>query len=428
MPIDLTEGDDEWKTPGLSEAQAAVIQDFGHVVIERRSGKWMVKAKKGADGWAGRVRLGTGADAVEIQVTPKIHIQRLLFLASYTLSPVEDLIWRDEEIEAAAEGEVVPAVAHAFARAATRALARGLPHGYRETEETSMVVRGRIRASDQVRRHGLRPFPVEIRYDEYVPDIPANQLLRAAAEHLLTLPGLAIEDRFPYARSQYPANRFLETVAMLRRLLRRLSQVSSFVPGRRPPKPDAIPRDTGWRAALSLADLVLRDQSYELRKGSSAVADGLFLWMSQIFEDFVAVALKRQLEEDGGGLCTPQDGRHGMMEDWEGPGKRFSLAPDLVYERPGVDGQAAPFAIIDAKYKTSGTALREDIHEMLVYCTVFGARHGYLVSPGDPAGNRPHRVTNSTITITEYFLDLNTSPGEVRRQIRDLAADILQRA
>lgn len=430
--IKLTEGEDIWKVPDppLTDGQAAVIEDFGQVSIERErgSGLWRVKAKKGAQGWAGRVRLGSGADAVQIQVTPKIPIARLLFLVSYTLIPVEDLTWGEEEIDAAAADEVVPAVAHAFARAATRALARGLPHGYREVEEASMVVRGRIRTSDQVREHWPRPFPVEIRYDEYVPDIPANQLLKAAVDRLLVLPGLIREDEFREPDS-YQENRFAETVAMLRRLRRRLSGVSSLPAGCRPsaPVPGTIPRDAGWRAALSLAGLVLDDQSYELRDGSAAVADGLFLFMWRLFEDFVCVALKRQLEEEGGGLCTPQDERFGLVDGWDGRGERFSLKPDLVYDRPGPDGKLSPFAVIDAKYKTAETANQGDIRGVLSYCTVFGARHGYVVMPGQPARHQTHHVTNSAVTLTEYFLDLDVPPAEVRRQIRELAADILSR-
>jgi 5-methylcytosine-specific restriction enzyme subunit McrC len=416
--IELKEGGDWVYHPTLTDIQADAVRAFGHVDIKRESGSWRVKAKSGPHGWAGFVRIGTGVDAVEIRVEPKVPIQRLLYLVGYTrYKAIKDLAWREEEIDVGAADELVPAVAHAFARSASRALARGLPHGYRETEAVSMDIRGRIRTSDQVREHWSLPFPAEIRYDEYVPDILENQLLRAATERLLA-PGLIPEDRLRL-------DKFSPTLTALRDLRRRLAGVSPLVPGRRP-NWNAVPRDRGWRAALSLADLVLRDQSYELRSGTAGAADGLFLRMWQLFEDFVTIALALRLEDDGGGRCTPQDNRHRLVDNWDGGGTRFNLTPDLVYYRPGPGGPPVPFAVIDAKYKTSGKATREDIHEVLAYCTVFGVKYGYVVLPGDPADSHTHRITGSRITITEHFFDLDQPPDHLRRQVRELGGDILR--
>jgi 5-methylcytosine-specific restriction enzyme subunit McrC len=65
------------------------------------------------------------------------------------------------------------------------------------------------------------------------------------------------------------------------------------------------------------------------------------------------------------------------------------------------------------------------MYAMLAYCTAFGVRHGYLVSPGNPADKRAHQITGSGITITEWLLDLDQPPVEVRRQVCDLAREIL---
>jgi 5-methylcytosine-specific restriction enzyme subunit McrC len=154
-PIALTEGGD-WQDEELTPGQEAALRGFGLVDVRSHFGRCQVKAKGGNNGWAGTVRLGTGTDTVELRVKPKIPIARLLYLVGYTRTAIDDLHWYDDEIDVGEADELVPAVAHAFARAASRALHQKLLLGYRVVEETSMVVRGGIRAGDQMRKHFLR--------------------------------------------------------------------------------------------------------------------------------------------------------------------------------------------------------------------------------------------------------------------------------
>lgn len=91
--------------------------------------------------------------------------------------------------------DLLPALAHAVERQIDRALRQGLLQGYRSTEETALVVRGRIRETDQIRRHFGATLPVEVTYDEFTTDIAENRLLRAAVEKLLRLPGIPREVR-----------------------------------------------------------------------------------------------------------------------------------------------------------------------------------------------------------------------------------------
>jgi 5-methylcytosine-specific restriction enzyme subunit McrC len=237
--IHLTEGGD-WQDEELTGGQETVLRGFGLVDVRSGSGRCRVKAKGGNNGWAGAVRLGTGTDMVELRVKPKIPIARLLYLVGYTRTSIEDLRWRDDEIDVGEADELVPAVAHAFARAASRTLRQGLLLGYRETEETSMVVRGGIRAGDQMRKHYSFPLPAEIRFDDYTADIPENQLLRAAAERLLTVPHVP------------PV-----TVTMLRRLLLRFTDVSRLSPGHPLPEWRKNRLNARYHTALGLAGIVL---------------------------------------------------------------------------------------------------------------------------------------------------------------------------
>ena len=61
----------------------------------------------------------------------------------------------------------------------------GLLQGYRTEEGSQLVMRGRLRESEQLRRRAGMAVPLELRYDEYDVDIAENRILRAAAERLL---------------------------------------------------------------------------------------------------------------------------------------------------------------------------------------------------------------------------------------------------
>src|SRR5690606_28415415 len=93
-------------------------------------------------------------------------VSRIFFLLGFSLDP--ERAWRDERegvVDTGAYDDVVPALAHAVERRIDAALRQGVLQGYREVEETSLVVRGRIREAEQIRRHFGRTPPVEIAYD-----------------------------------------------------------------------------------------------------------------------------------------------------------------------------------------------------------------------------------------------------------------------
>lgn len=109
------------------------------------------------------------AHAVTVRIVPKVSISRLFFLLGYALNPRG---WREDQIELAEHPDLLPALAHAFERQADRALRQGLLQGYRRTEESAWVVRGRLRETEQLRRRFGAALPVEIEYDEFTTDIP----------------------------------------------------------------------------------------------------------------------------------------------------------------------------------------------------------------------------------------------------------------
>lgn len=123
-------------------------------------------------------------DDLELEIHPKLSIQRLLFLLSYSMDPEN---WSAIHAEFAERSSLFEAVIPGFVYQVRQALRCGLLQGYRVEEDALLTVRGRIRISEQIRRrYGLAP-PIELRYDEFTEDILENQLIKAAIHRLRRL-------------------------------------------------------------------------------------------------------------------------------------------------------------------------------------------------------------------------------------------------
>ena len=284
-------------------------------------GIWLVSPA----GKVGAARVGD----VEVRITPKVEIGRLLFLLGYS---AHGGAWLADAVPVAEAADLVAVVAHALWRRTEQAIHQGLLPGYVVIEESSQVLRGRLRESAQLHMHHGLPLPLEIRHDEFTVDIAENQILRTAIERMLLVPRVDAE-----------------SLRMLRRLLRDFTEVGSI------PRGDPVPAWTPTRlnaryhTALRLAELVLRATSVEHEAGLVAV-NGFLLDMPKLFEDFVTVALREALEAEYGGRVDDQVRSH-----FDEAG-RVGLRPDIVWK---VRGSA--MAVIDAKrhvVRQSGIEIR----------------------------------------------------------------------
>jgi 5-methylcytosine-specific restriction enzyme subunit McrC len=386
--IELTEG--KAQVVRLTPEQAAGLAESRVVQLSPRlsPGEWLLRDT----GQVGAARIA----GVELRIVPKTPVRRLFFLLGYA---AKHLRWKDHEVDAGRHTDLLPAIAHAFARAAERALRQGVLQGYREVRDSLPYVRGRILVGEQVRRRQAIPLPVEVLYDEYDMDIAENRLLLAATYRLLRLPGIPAETR-----------------ALLRHLPVRLAGVSPLVPGRPLPAWRPSRLNARYHTALGLAELVLRGNSLEYDDATVRV-DGLLVDMWRVFEDFVGAALADALRPYGG-RSVEQDTAHHLDHAC-----LVQLRPDFVHYRSTAIGTERPVAIADAKYKIEESTANSDLYQMLAYCTVLGLPAGHLIYAAGPAGPRTHRVAGSTgIEITQHTLDLSQPSDVLLGQVAEIAA------
>ncbi|GEB52334.1 MULTISPECIES: McrC family protein [Streptomyces] len=361
-----------------------------------REGHWLLQAGSRV----GAVRTPGGP---VVRIAPKTPVRRLFFLLGFSLDPARS--WRDSRegtVEVGTYDDVVPALAHAVERHIDRALRQGLLHGYREVEETALVMRGRLRTAEQLRRHFGRTPPVEITYDAYTADTAENRILRAATERLLRLPDVPGPVR-----------------QRLLRLRARLADASPLVRGQELPRWQPSRLNSRYQPAVRLAEAVLHGSSPEHRPaGPTPLAlDGFLLDMNQLFEDFVTVGLREAVREHG---LTARL-QHPCHLDTAG---LVRMRPDLVVR--GRDGRT-PHAVVDAKYKVekAGGFPPSDLYQALAYATVLGLREAHLVYAAGREPERSHQVrgtgpSGQGVRLYQHSLDLSQDPAQLLASLRKI--------
>ncbi|MFD8415637.1 McrC family protein [Streptomyces sp. NPDC059650] len=364
-----------------------------------RNGHWLLRAGSRV----GAVRTPGGP---VVRITPKTPVSRLFFLLGFSLDPAR--AWRDSRegtVDTGAYDDVVPALAHAVERQIDAALRQGVLQGYREAEESALVVRGRLREAEQIRRHFGRTPPVEIVYDAYTVDTAENRILRAATERLLRLPGVPSPVRRRLAHQRV-----------------RLADALPLIRGQELPRWQPSRLNSRYQPALRLAEAVLRGTSPEHRPAGAEplTVDGFLLDMNKLFEDFVTVALREALQEHGltGRL---QDPHHldtaGLVR----------IRPDLVV-RTG--DERTPLAVVDAKYKVEKAdgLLNADLYQALAYATVLSLPEAHLVYAAGRQPERFHEVRGTTagpegrgVRLYQHSLDLSREPEQLLSALKEIA-------
>lgn len=339
-----------------------------------------------------------GIGDLDIEIRPKLPIQRVLFLLSYL---AEQRWWRDEEVPLERDIGLLEAMVPGFVLQVRRALRRGLLQGYQTREEALALVRGRIRFDDQIRhRHGRFP-PAEVRHDVFTEDIEANRLLKAATARLRRL------------RLRDPKSRRL-----LAELDAALATVSAITYHPRHLPEIAYNRlNLHYRPALELARLILRAESFDLAHGGVRVV-GCLIDMNVIFEDFVVVALREQLGLSERELPQGAKGRHLYLDQ----GRQVHLRPDISWWEAG-----RPVFVGDVKYKrTNATGvLHPDIYQTLAYAVATDLPAALLIYAAGESEPIIHRIAHLEKSIEVVAMDLAGPPSTLRREVARIAGCVL---
>ncbi len=342
-------------------------------------------------------------DGLSVLIQPKIGIPRLLSLACYAMGAYRLQDKRPFEFE---ERESLPdALALALGVAARRAFPRGLLHGYIAVEEALHTVRGRIRFDEQIRRRYGIPVPVEVRYDEFTDDIPANQLIKAATWRL--------------SRMRLRSGQARRNLGWISGTLENVSFVE--FPPNNVPEVEIDRLNEHYKDVIALSRLILRHGYFESGRGKVR-ASGFLMDMNKVFQEFVTVALREALGLSARAL---RETSISTLDE----GETVHLKPDLVWS----EGSRCLF-VGDAKYKRieDQRAPNADLYQLLAYATALDLPGGMLIYAKGEEEQAIHTVRHSgkrlEVVALDLEQDLDVVLGEVEllgqriRSLRDNAA------
>ncbi len=353
--------------------------------------------------YVGTVRLDFG----ELCILPKLTIERVLFLWSYSFDSKH---WRDREVEFAEAPDLINALAHAFALELELQLRSGFIEDYQPREENERAVRGRIMLLEQWGNTRRRRPAVACAYDEYTVDILENQLLKEATRILRAF--LEVDQNSAKA---------------LARCAQELLDVSSvrFARQRIPEVLDR-PANRRYKRAIELARLILSRGSFELHEDDARALRmrGLLFDMNRVFEEFVRTALRRALRVSKrafGSTATVPEGVHLHLDS----ASAVRLQPDLLWVRSG-----DLCFVGDVKYKKLAPSYmpNADIYQMLAYLVGSGVDTGMLIYPKseDEPWNRDIEILidGRRWRILVRIIDLEGPSESILTEIDRLAKEI----
>ncbi|GAA4080692.1 McrC family protein [Nonomuraea soli] len=386
-PVTLREGGGWKPAPGVSRQTLDRLKKLEITEARTSRGTTELRAKRKV----GSIRFPD----LELHIEPKLAISRLAFLLGFAYARLEDK-WREPDVSTVEDTGLLPLVSYTFLRAVDQALVHGLPSAYRPVSRTSPVIRGRIREADQLRKHGGHLYPAEVTYHQLTSDTGETAVLRAAAEHLLTVP----------CQDAEAERRLHDLLARIRLAVPHPSVHATWSP-----TPDNLP----YRTALGLADLVLRDGSFEYVACGvgSIAASGLIIDMDKVLEDFLENALRPLLTKHGGQVKAQET----FPLD---TGGAIEIHPDVRW----FEGDTT-LAVIDAKY-TSAKPVAHYRYQMLAYCGRLSCAQGHIVyAGGKTTARREFRIHMPPMLLAEHTLDLAAPVADIKQQITNIADRIV---
>jgi len=342
----------EWqkaKRVALSSDEAHTLCSVEH----RLDVQWLGGDEAAISGKAGYVGIVSLSEATQVVVRPNIPVASVLELAcyAYELEPPEKSLLENARLENTGPADWL---AFLLALEIEKLLSIGLRRGYREVEEESPYIRGRVNFN--VLRWGeSKPGLVPCRFEDFVLDTPENRVLKGTLELLSSFP-----------LSQGCRRNLRSALAAFGQV--KLVQPSSLMFHR-----IALTRMTSYyEPALKLCRLILESAGIELEAGEVS-SPGFFFSMADVFEKAIERALR---EEFGAQNVHHQPSYNDRIRVIDGePSIPVTIIPDNV-----IGPRDAPWLIVDAKYKNPmrenwGKQYfhNEDLYQALAYATALDA-------------------------------------------------------
>jgi len=363
---------------------AQKIQRTGIVELSRKvSGEFVIKA----DSKVGFISV----QGVQVNVVPRFPVYNIF----YFLGLLEEMKLDSEKVQISESNDFLTVLFQSFIHSVTSSTRKGLISGYVNREDSLQVLRGRIDFSRQFKKNPGNYFPFEVTFDDFVDDVPENQILKKAL-HISLKYGLQ--------------NRSLRNQAQ--NLLFNFKDVSDI--SEVPAWNESRLNSHYWNA-LRLAELIISGNGFHENTGDIEI-NGFSIDMYKVFEDFVAKQLAERINNSDDLVATQKS----LLLD---VGGIYREKPDVIWYRSG-----KPFQVLDTKYKqpegeTQQRDSLNDLRQVISYASLLGLKEAHIVY--GVAGNaRSIETRQEGITVYTHGLDLGKPPLEIESQLDALVSSL----
>lgn len=356
---------------------AQKIQRTGIVELSRKvSGEFIIKA----DSKVGFISV----QGVQVNVAPRFPIYNIF----YFLGLLEEIKLDSEKVQIAESNDFLTVLFQSFIQSVASSTRKGLISGYVNREDSLQVLRGRIDFSRQFKKNPGNYVPFELTYDDFVEDVPENQILKRALRMSLKY---GLQNRRLRNQAQNLLFNFKDVTD--------ISDVPAWNESR---------LNSHYWNSLRLAELIISGNGFHENTGDVHI-NGFSIDMYKVFEDFVANKLAERINGSDDLVATQRS----LSLD---VGGIYREKPDVIWYREG-----KPFQVMDTKYKKPEGESQQrdslnDLRQVISYASLLGLKKAHLIY--GVAGNaRSIETLQEGITVYTHGLDLGRPPLEIEAQL-----------
>ncbi|WP_417271262.1 McrC family protein [Celeribacter sp.] len=327
-----------------------------------------------------------------------VHMLDVAFDLKIDLGGTSRTQWQSETL--------LDVLIRAFCEKLANALRKGMPRAYSTLEDDLPALRGGLNVTRQFTRHAVNPSRLACRFDEFLPDIALNQIMKVTVLHLSH-----------HARS-FAVQQELRELAFL------YAEISDVPVAMLPWDRVRLDRTNDrWQGLLALSRLFLEQKFQSTTLGAGQGAALLFN-MAALFENYIGRLTRRACA--GTALDVRlQGGRKYCLTDQATGRQLFQTKPDIIIRRNGVVTH-----IIDTKWKQIEAQIDDskrgvsqaDVYQMMAYSQLYKAPRLTLLYPQSNAQSERDGVHASfdigdlaTLEIASVALD--QSVADIRGQL-----------
>lgn len=363
---------------------AQKIQRTGIVELSRKvSGEFIIKA----DSKIGFISV----QGVQVNVTPRFPIYNIF----YFLGLLEELKLENENVQITENNDFLTVLFQSFIRSVATSTRKGLISGYVNCEDSLQVLRGRVDFSRQFKKNPTSYFPFQVSFDDFIEDIPENQILKKALRISLKF---GLQNRKLRNQAQNLLFNFRDVTDVNQVPIWNTSRLNSHY----------------WNA-LKLAELIISGNGFHEYSGNVQI-NGFSIDMYKVFEDFIAKQLAERINSSDDLVVTQKS----LSLDVGGV---YREKPDVIWYKKG-----KPFQVMDTKYKkpegeTQQRDSLNDLRQVISYASLLGLKEAHLIY-GVAGKARSIETRQEGIKIYTHGLDLGQRPLEIEKQLDLLVSSL----